>query len=113
MFSSDYIFANEIDNPVFDIRNQSDTKHTPPSSNYFVPNFRDNTDDAVYFTSNYSPPRSNYNHNMDNAVYYTSNYSPTSHIRPDPINMPNRSKESAVDENRPTPNIGIRYVHFS
>ncbi|XP_071121020.1 uncharacterized protein [Mytilus edulis] len=58
VFSSDYIFANEIANPVFNPRETTlrfveDEQHLPMSSDHFIPNERLNTDDAVYYTQNY------------------------------------------------------------
>ncbi|CAG2239036.1 unnamed protein product [Mytilus edulis] len=60
VFSSDYIFANEIANPVFNPRETTlrfveDEQHLPMSSDHFIPNERLNTDDAVYYTQNYHP----------------------------------------------------------
>lgn len=60
VFSSDYIFANEIANPVFNPRETTlrfveDEQHFPMSSDHFIPNERLNTDDAVYYTQNYHP----------------------------------------------------------
>ncbi|XP_063398004.1 uncharacterized protein LOC134682970 isoform X2 [Mytilus trossulus] len=60
VFSSDYIFANEIANPVFNprettLRFMEDEQHLPIPSDHFIPHERLNTDDAVYYTQNYYP----------------------------------------------------------
>lgn len=94
VFSSDYIFANEIANPVFNTQERSIPTHgsqqTPQYPTYYSnPNEIYNTEDAVYYTNNYSPSNNqiqrstkvpsasdiddgHFPDNTDDTVYYST-----------------------------------------
>lgn len=84
VFSSDYIFANEIANPLFNTEESDGTQQTLHYPTYYSnPNEIYNIDDGLYYTNNYSP--STNQHQRSSRVPITPDiddeHYPDNHVR--------------------------------